>query len=393
MNRMPYDEERGEEPFSWLEENETLKSIWEHLEELSIRLRRILIAIAIAAVISAAVPLEAIQSILAPLHIALPGLSNPVYHPNVTHANNTLEYILTHASQLACNVTRVVDQGNSTIVTLHCIGLRRHNSTAATGSGEGAAFLEFIKHTFHIKSFKWTPLIVKLPEILVSLTIPRYVYARGHRYPVYIMPVDTWEAFQIIIYSALLLGVLLASPIIVREIWAYIEPALYPHEKRLIKRYAVAFLGLFLAGVFLAVFLIAPLAYRVTLMLYPYFVPPDYPVLIRVSVAEVLSFIVELALATGAVFEIPIILYILIVNDVIAYETVKNNLKYVLLAALIIGAILSPDPSGIGMLIIAFTLYAPIHIATWLAGRAVRKKRSQAKVVEEVWAKAESRAE
>ena len=391
---MPYeDEERDEGPFSWLEENETMKSIWEHLEELSVRLRRILIAVAIAAVISAAVPLEAVQSILAPLHLTLPGLTNPVYRGGASHANNTLEYILTHASQLACNVTRVVDRGNSTILTLQCRGLRvAHNSTttAAVGDEEGAAFLEFIKRTFHIKSFKWTPLIVKLPEILVALAIPKYVYARGHRYPVYIMPADTWEAFQIIIYSALLLGTLIASPIIVREIWAYVEPALYPHEKRLIKRYAVAFLGLFLAGVFLAVFLIAPLAYHVTLMLYPYFVPPGYPVLIRVSVAEVLSFIVELALATGAIFEIPVILYILIVNDVISYDAVRNNLKYVLLASLILGAILSPDPSGIGMLIIAFTLYAPIHIATWLAGRAVKKKRRETKVVEEVWAEAKT---
>ncbi len=343
-------------------------TIWEHLEELSIRLRRIIIAVAIAAVIAAAVPLEAIQGIASSLHIQLPFMQPP--HRPTGNATALNETVLSRLNLLECSVVRVIEGNSSSLlVTLRCRAL--HNSTSE--GGESGVLGGLIP----VGRVHWTPLVVKLPEMLVALIVPKYVYAMGKRYPVYIMPADTFEAFQIILYSALLLGVILASPIIVREVWAYVEPALYPHEKRLVKRYGVAFLLLFLGGVALALFIIAPLAYRVTLMLYPYFAPQGYQVIIRVSIAEVLQFAVQLALATGLIFETPLIIYILVTHGVIEPETVERNLKYIFLAAMIAGAILSPDPSGLGMIIIGLTLYAPIHVATWLAARKVRKMRRE----------------
>ncbi len=344
-------------------------TIWEHLEELSIRLRRIIIAVAIAAVIAAAVPLEAIQGIASSIHIQLPFIQ-PEHHPasNATKPNET---ILGRLNLLECSVVKVAEGNSSSLlVTLECRAL--HNSTGNSGSGS-----DVLGGLIPVGRVHWTPLVVKLPEMLVALIVPKYVYAMGKKYPVYIMSADTFEAFQIILYSALLLGVILASPIIVREVWAYVEPALYPHEKRLVKRYSVAFLLLFLGGVALALFIIAPLAYHVTLMLYPYFAPQGYQVIIRVSIAEVLQFAVQLALVTGLIFETPVIIYILVTHGVIEPETVERNLKYIFLAAMVAGAILSPDPSGLGMIIIGLTLYAPIHIATWLAARKVRKMRRE----------------
>ncbi len=357
------------------ESSEEELSIWEHIEELSVRLRRIIFAVAIASIIAAAAPLEAVEGIASLIHVPHPPIPwLPHEEHNATTRVNASEPILQRLNLLECSIMRIETNSTEVLVTLKCRGLHSNSSEHSSKySDEGS---EALGGLIPVGGIQWTPLVVKLPEALVSLIVPRQVYVLGKKYPVYIMPADTFEMFQIILYSALLLGVILASPVIVREIWAYVEPALYPHEKMMVKRYGFAFILLFLGGVALALFIIAPLAYRVTLMLYPYFAPQGYQVIIRVSIAEVLQFAVQLAIATGLVFEAPLIIYILVTHGVIEVETVKNNLKYIFLAAMVAGAILSPDPSGMGMIIIGLTLYAPIHFAVWLAERKVRSKES-----------------
>ncbi|AEM39284.1 Sec-independent periplasmic protein translocase [Pyrolobus fumarii 1A] len=338
-------------------------TIWEHLEELSVRLRRIIIAIAIAAVISAAVPLEALQGILAlapaiinvlPFHHTVPN------HTYVTMTNNTTNVTMIMHNVLECNVVKLSDTKNGLLVLLRC--KPSANNTINTKANSGGNSLLPLPFTI-----SWTPLVVKVPEAIVSVVVPQEVYVAGKTYRVVLMPTGAFEAFEIILFSALLLGVVLASPIIVREIWAYVEPALYPHEKELIKKYGFFFTLLFLFGIALAIFVIAPLTYRVTLSLYPFFIPSDYNVIIKVSVAEVLKFTVELAIATGLIFETPLVIYILIVHGILEPDTVERNLKYVFLGAMILGAIISPDPSGLGMVIIDLTIYLPIHLAVKMA--------------------------
>ncbi len=224
----------------------------------------------------------------------------------------------------------------------------------------------------------YVPLAARLPAMLVEIVVPKTVRSiDGRIFNVTIMPASPFESLDIMMKAAILLGVIGALPVIAREVWAYIEPALYPHEKAFIKRFFALFLLLFAVGVVFGLFLVAPLIMRFMLSLYPYFAPEGYELIIRVSLDEAISFAVGMAVTFGLLFEIPLIIYYLLAYGIVSPSTFEGDaLKYAFLAMLVIGAIISPDPSGIGMLVIAVILYIPFYLAVKL-GKKSHEKRAK----------------
>ncbi len=225
--------------------------------------------------------------------------------------------------------------------------------------------------------YPYVPLVTRVPAYIVSVVVPREVSGiDGRIYNVTIMPSSPFESLSLIFYAALLLGFLVSSPFIAREIWLFIEPALYPHEKRVVKKYAFLFALSFILGAAFGLYIVAPLIMRFMLSLYPLFAPEGYELIIRISVDEAASFGIQTAVAMGFMAEVPLIVYILLAYGIIDPSMItRETMKWVLLGSLIVGAIISPDPSGIGMLIIGLSLYIPLHLAVKLGKRSYYKRR------------------
>ncbi|ABM81330.1 twin-arginine translocase subunit TatC [Hyperthermus butylicus] len=230
----------------------------------------------------------------------------------------------------------------------------------------------------------YVPLAAKLPSLIVAHTVPKQITTfDGHTYNVTILPSTEFESIQIMVEGILLLGVMGSTPIAAREIWAYVEPALYPHEKRFAKRFMFLFVAAFLFGVFFAIYIVAPFIYTMMLKLYPPLVPSGYKFLLTIRISTVVDFVIKLAIAFGLLFETPIVIYLLLAYGIISPDHfTPTTMKYILLGTMIVGAIISPDPSGLGMLIIGLSLYIPLHIAIKLG----KKKAQQRKQVEEAMA-------
>ena len=227
----------------------------------------------------------------------------------------------------------------------------------------------------------YVPLAAKLPSLIVAHTVPSQITTfDGRTYNVTILPSTEFESIQIMVEGIMLLGVIGSAPIAAREIWAYVEPALYPHEKRFAKRFIFLFVAAFLFGVFFAIYVVAPLIVTMMLKLYPPLVPSGYTFLLTIRISTIVSFVLKLAIAFGILFETPIVVYLLLAYGIIDPGLFsKTTMKYIFLGTLIVGAIISPDPSGLGMLIIGLSLYAPLHIAVKLG----KKKALQRKHVRE----------
>ncbi len=223
----------------------------------------------------------------------------------------------------------------------------------------------------------YSPLVTRLPILIVRLVVPVNVTALdGRTYPVSLMPASPFESLDIAAKTAVLLGALTASPFIAREVWAYVEPALYPHEKALVKRFTAAFVSLFALGAAFGLLVVAPWIMRFMLSLYPLFAPPEYELIIRVGIDEALSFAVGMALIFGILFEAPLVVYVLLAYGVVEPEAFGGRtLKVVFVILLVIAAMISPDPSGLTMLVLALTLYAPVYVAVKLGVRAARRRR------------------
>jgi sec-independent protein translocase protein TatC len=238
--------------------------------------------------------------------------------------------------------------------------------------------------------FLYVPLIAKFPELIFQHVVPKTVEAfDGRVYNVTVIPTQATESIEILAQALFLLGFIGASPIIAKEIWEYIEPALYPHEKAFAKRYITLFIAAFLFGVFFGIYLVAPLIELMFLKLYPLYVPSEFKnqFLLKVGVAEVVSFALKLGLAFGALFELPIVIYLLLAYGVVDPDMFnETTMKYIFLGTMVLGAIISPDPSGLGMLIIGLSLYIPIYVAVKLG----KKRAIERKVAEELKALVES---
>jgi len=244
--------------------------------------------------------------------------------------------------------------------------------------------LSILPANWDFNSGVYVPLVSYFPSLIIQTVLPKQVGLFGKTYNVVIMPESPFETFQIIFLSAFLLGLIGASPVVAREVWAYLEPALYPHEKKMIKRLVVVSIGLFLFGIWLAVYIVAPWTLRITLSIYPFFVPQDYEAIIRVSVSDVVVLTIELALALGIVFQVPLIMYYLLAGGVLDPSIFsKESMKIAFVVMLFIGAVISPDPSGLGMIAIAMLLYLPFYIAVKLGEKAYYKRVLQELVKEE----------
>lgn len=224
----------------------------------------------------------------------------------------------------------------------------------------------------------YVPLIAKLPALIFAHTVPKQIKALdGHVYNITILPSTEFESIQIMMQAVLLLGAIGSAPIAAREIWAYIEPALYPHEKAFAKKFVVLFVLSFLFGVFFAIYIAAPLIVTMMLKLYPPLVPADYGFIMAVRISSIVGFVLKLALAFGLLFELPVVLYLLLAYGIVDPEMFgKDAMKYIFLGSMILGAIISPDPSGLGMLLIGFSLYLPMHIAITLGKKRGLERRA-----------------
>jgi len=224
----------------------------------------------------------------------------------------------------------------------------------------------------------YVPLITRLPVLIFSHTVPSQIEALdGKVYNVTVMPSSMFESVQIMMQAVLLLGTIGSAPIAAREIWAYIEPALYPHEKAFAKKFIVLFVVSFLFGVVFAIYIVAPLIITMMLKMYPFFVPPEYGFILPVSISDTVGFVLKLAIAFGLLFELPVLLYLLLAYGIVDPEMFgKDTMKYILLGSMILGAIISPDPSGLGMLLIGFSLYLPMHIAITLGKKRGLERRA-----------------
>ncbi|MCE4601030.1 MAG: twin-arginine translocase subunit TatC [Desulfurococcales archaeon] len=223
----------------------------------------------------------------------------------------------------------------------------------------------------------YIPLISYFPDMVLGYVLPDQVVWRGRVIEVHIAQYNPFAGFNILLKTALLLGLLGASPVIAREIYGYIAPGLYPYERRKVKIFSVFAVILFALGVVVAFTIVMPLAFRI-MIITSTAVTGEKTLIAFSDVEQLFTTIILIAVATGIAFETPLIVYLLVSLAVIDHTWfVGENRKYVLLASMLLGAAISPDPSGIGMMVIGTAMFAAIMVAAWLGSRSAPRGRGQ----------------
>jgi len=166
---------------------------------------------------------------------------------------------------------------------------------------------------------------------------------------------------------ALLAAVFFAMPVILYQIWAFIAPGLYRHERRFALPLFVSSVVLFYGGAAFAYFVVFPAVFRFFVM-----TTPD-GVQMMTDITQYMDFAVLLFFAFGLAFEIPVATVLLVRTGLIRREALTKNRGYVLLVIFIVAAFLTP-PDPISQTMMALPMYALFEAGIIMARLLVRAR-------------------
>jgi len=169
------------------------------------------------------------------------------------------------------------------------------------------------------------------------------------------------EAFMTYLKLALWAGLLVASPVVLYQIWAFVAPGLYKHEKRLIAPLVVVSTILFVAGAAFTYYLILPFAFKYLIMEFT----TGGDVKATLSMSSYVSSTCLFMATFGLIFQIPLLMMLLARMGVIKGATLAKNRKYVLLASFVAGAVLSP-PDVFSQIMVSVPLFLLFEVSIWV---------------------------
>ncbi len=144
------------------------------------------------------------------------------------------------------------------------------------------------------------------------------------------------EVFIIQIKLALLMAVIVAFPYIIRQLWEFILPALYEHERKFIRNSVFLSSLLFICGVVFCLFMILPLIIRFGMS----FAGDNIQAMFGIS--NIINLALWLCFTFGLMFQVPLIVHLLIKWGILSYETVSSKRPYVVVILLVLAALLTP---------------------------------------------------
>lgn len=175
--------------------------------------------------------------------------------------------------------------------------------------------------------------------------------------------------FSLQINSALMTGVILGFPYLLWEIWRFVKPALKDTERKSASGFVFYASLLFIIGLLFGYYIVAPLSVN---FLSNYSISPDIENTITID--SYFSSVATLTLCTGAVFELPIIIYILSRLGIMTPKFMREKRRYAVIIIFIIAAIVTPTPDIPTMLTVSFPLFLLYEVSISVSSRVQKKK-------------------
>ena len=161
---------------------------------------------------------------------------------------------------------------------------------------------------------------------------------------------DVVGVFLVPVKVTLMLAFLIALPVVLWQVWAFIAPGLYQHEKSLAVPLMVASLTLFAAGMAFAYFVVFPSVFAFMAAIAP------EGVAWMTDIDKYLSFVLTTFLAFGLTFEVPVVVIVLVYMGIVSLEKLRAWRPYVIVGAFVVGAIFTP-PDIMSQVLLAVPLW------------------------------------
>ena len=178
------------------------------------------------------------------------------------------------------------------------------------------------------------------------------------------------DLFNIVMDASIALGLIAASPVIVWQVWGFLSPALYRHEKKMVIPALIGAALLFLAGMALSYFFVLP----VTLGFLLGFQSTSAESVL--SVHEYFGFVFAMCLAFGAIFELPIVIVLLSALGIVKYQFLAKFRRHAFVGCIIAAALITPGQDPTSLIALTAPLYGLYEVSIVLS-RLISKRRDR----------------
>jgi sec-independent protein translocase protein TatC len=244
----------------------------------------------------------------------------------------------------------------------------------------GQAEMPFLDH---LEELRWR-IIYSLAALVVGVIVgfvvvlkfnlltwmqgPMLPYLHGRRL-VYTHPGD---GFSILMQTAIIVGVVIALPVILYQVWAFLSPALHRHEKRIAVPVILGAVLLFVAGAALAWYFVLPMTLHFLSSL------GDESFDQMITVSEYFGFVTSMVLAMGAVFELPIAVLLLSALGLVTPTFLARFRRHAFVGSYLAAAIITPGDLFVTSIALMVPLYLLYELSIGLSYLVFRKRERAA---------------
>jgi sec-independent protein translocase protein TatC len=205
----------------------------------------------------------------------------------------------------------------------------------------------------------YEPLVAVVLRAIREQTLPRGVKLIGLEF---VAPIELY------LIASFFFGVAITAPVLAYEIFKFIDPALYPHERRDIYPFMSAFLVLFIIGMVFGYEILTPVLIRATI---PFFtVVGAEPI---ISIMDFYTIVFITTIITGVCFTFPVFIVLLVKYGIMGTQTLRKRRLYVYLALFVITALITPDGGPIADLLLFIPIVMLVELGILFARRYEKK--------------------
>lgn len=235
----------------------------------------------------------------------------------------------------------------------------------------------FFGHLLELRSRLLKAAVAVLLVLLALLPFSEKLYAWLARPLIERLPqgshmiaIEVASPFLTPVKLAFVTAIFVAMPVVLYQIWAFVSPGLYRHEKRLALPLLASAVLLFYVGCAFAYFLVLPAAFHFLTMITPAGVE------MMTDISKYLDFVLTMFFAFGLCFEVPVAVVLLVALGVVTPDKLRRARRYVIVGAFVVAAVLSP-PDVMSQILLAVPMILLYEVGVLAAAALVRDREAR----------------
>lgn len=258
-----------------------------------------------------------------------------------------------------------------TIITIICLSFGLKSFTVVLSLPPAISFPNFTSDSRSSDSSVALRFYYPYPNPFENIAVQLTLLLKNTLLPPEVKFIQTapGQAFFAQIHISLLLSIICSIPIIAREVFAFIYPALSTRTTTAIYKITLPILLLFIMGIVFSYLLVIPFTLS---FLYKY--GESLGAETFVTVSDFMSFVLQFMLGFGLAFQLPVIMYGLSLTGLVDSTFWSKNLRYAIVILAIFGALITPDGSGITMWFVSIPMIVLYLLGIMIIRRAERHR-------------------